>query len=454
VGSRPLILAGSLRSLKSGPHENRRYVKLALIGLVGALALPAPGQAEIVAPTTSDGLLAVAPDGSPRVAYLSGRDLVLAKRTASGWTSTGLGRAPAGGGLFGLVVDGAGRPSVLAEADNGSWIALASRGRPVRVVARPVKGSSFGPAGLTLDTAGRPAFAYAVRRNSAKTYLRLVTTDRRGRLRTHPITRRGFPSSPLVPGAAPVLVRRTLHVVETFADQAIDWGPKPKGGWEGQFLYASRAGELQGKVGAAASGGSLWSSWTEIAADGPTVLLTLSAGTQTTWEIAENAIFVSLSLTSGRPEVGAYTWVEPTESSFAYAGLVADTTGIFAEFDGRVEGYAVAANGTRQLLLSTASGLEWFEATGRPSTQVSFTPDATGHITGHVTGATAGVVQIYRELGSAGRTLVATAEIAPDGSFSAQDSAPTSPTFYRAVYIDPATNIPYASLLRTPVGPG
>src|SRR5438270_8967804 len=228
-------------------HGKRRYVKLAWIGLVSALALPAPAKAEIVAPTTSDGLLAVAADGSPRVAYLSGRDLVLEQRSGTGWIANGPGRAPAGAVLFGLVVDGAGRSSVLVEADDGAWLALASRGRPLRVVARPAKGSSFGPAGLTLDAAGRPAFAYAVRQRSGETYLRLVTTDARARLHTHGITKRGFPSSDIVPGAAPVLVHGRLHVVETYTNAAIDWGPKARGGWEGQFLFASISGSPQGK---------------------------------------------------------------------------------------------------------------------------------------------------------------------------------------------------------------
>jgi hypothetical protein len=435
-------------------HGNRRYVKLAWIGLVAGLALPAPARAEIVAPTTSAGLLAVAPDGSPRVAYLSGGDLVLAQRTASGWVSQGLGHAPAGAALFGLVVDAAGRSSVLVEADNGAWLALASRGRALRVVARPAHGSSFGPAGLALDAAGRPAFAYAARRRSTKTYLRLVTTDNRGRLRTHPITKGGFPASTLVPGAVPVLVRRTLHVVETYTDAAIDWGPKRGGGWEGQYLFASRSGSPQGKVGAAASGANLWSSWTEMTGDGPMVLLTLSAGTQDTFTAVDFGIFVSLLLTGGRPEVGAYTWVQLGETSFVYAGLLADEHGPFAELDGRVDGYAAAPDGERQLLLSTDSGLQWFEAPGRPATQVSITADASGRISGRVDGAGAGVVQIYRELGSAGRVLVGSAELRADGSFSARDMQPTSPTLYRAVYVDPATNIPYAALLRTPVAAG
>src|SRR5437762_13672857 len=75
-------------------HGNRCYVKLAWIGLVSVLALPAPAGAEIVSPTTSQGLLAVAPDGSPRVAFLSGSDVVVARRRATGWTFARAGRVP------------------------------------------------------------------------------------------------------------------------------------------------------------------------------------------------------------------------------------------------------------------------------------------------------------------------------------------------------------------------
>src|SRR5436190_17314303 len=78
-------------------HANRRYVKLAWIGLLTALALPSLAQAEIVAPTRGPALLAVAADGSPRVAFVSGRDLVLARRAAAGWTFTRLGRVPGTG---------------------------------------------------------------------------------------------------------------------------------------------------------------------------------------------------------------------------------------------------------------------------------------------------------------------------------------------------------------------
>jgi hypothetical protein len=432
-------------------HANRRYVKLASIGLLAALALPSLSRAEIVAPTRGPALLAVAPDGSPRVAFVSGGDLVLARRSAAGWTFTRLGRVPGTRPvLAGLVVDARGRSSVLVEQENGAWLALARPRAKLRVVARPRKGASFGPAGLTLDRSGRPAFAYALRLANAKTWLRLATLDVRAHLEVRGITKGGFPAGSQVPGAAPVLVRGRLHVVETFTSAAIDWGPKQGGGWEGQFLFASRTGTPAGRVGAAADGPNLWSSWTQLSGDATTVLLTLSAATQETETVVDHGIFVSLLLDGGRPEVGAYDWAELNDA-FIYAGVLADAGGPFSELDGRLLGYAAATGGKRQLLLETAGGLEWFEAPTRPTTRVSLSADSSGHLDGRVDGASGGVVQLYRETGTT-RTPLGNAELAADGSFAYDDAAPTSPTLYRAVYVDPATSIPYASLLRTPVG--
>jgi len=434
-------------------HVNRRYVKLAWIGLAAASAgLPSPpAAAEIVTPTQGPGLLGVARDGSPRVAFVSGRDLVLARRAAAGWTFTRLGRVPdARPVLAGLVVDGRGRSTVLVEQESGAWLALARPGRKLRTVARPRKSASFGPAGLTLDRSGRPAFAYALRLANAKTWLRLVTVDARGRLHTHGITKGGFPQSAQVPGAAPVLIGGRLHVVETYTSAAIDWGPKQGGGWEGQFLFTSLTGTPAGRVGAVAYGRTLWSSWTQLSGDGITVLLTLSAATQETKIAVDHGIFASLVLDGGRPEVGASDWVE-LNGAFIYAGVLADVGGPFTELDGRLLDYAVAPGGQRQLLLESAGGLEWFDAPAHPTIRVSLSADSSGHLNGRVDGASGGLVQLYRETGTT-RTPVGNVELAADGSFAYNDAAPTSPTLYRAVYVDPGTNIPYAALLRIPVG--
>ena len=50
-------------------HGNRRYVKLTWIALPVGLALASPARAEVVTRRADRGVLAVAPDGSPRVAY-------------------------------------------------------------------------------------------------------------------------------------------------------------------------------------------------------------------------------------------------------------------------------------------------------------------------------------------------------------------------------------------------
>jgi hypothetical protein len=437
-------------------HDNRRYVKLAWIAAALAVTglLPAQAEAEIVASTAARGFLATAPDGSPRVGYIVGSEVIVARRASGRWSSRRAGRVPTGRAFVaGLVVDRKGRSSVLVQAENGSWLALGRSGGPVRIVARPRKGASFGPAGLTLDPAGRPAFAYARRLSSGKTFLRLATSDARGRLRTTGITKAGFPSSSLAPGAAPVLVRGRLHVVETFTSGAIDWQPQRKGTWIGQFLFSSPLGSPTGRVGAAAAGGNLWSAWTQLSSETISVFLSQSAATQDTNVVLEHGIFVSLLLSGGRPEIGAYDWVQIGDW-FTYAGVLADDAGPMAELDGRLDGYAVARGGARQVLLSRANELEWFETPSRPSVKLALTADASGNIGGRVDGGAGGTVQVYRETPSAPRILVATVPLAADGSFTAVDAPPTSPTVYRAVYVDATTGIPYASLLRTPVGPG
>ena len=61
---------------------------------------------------------------------------------------------------------------------------------------------------------------------------------------------------------------------------------------------------------------------------------------------------------------------------------------------------------------------------------------------------------IYRERSSTKREAAGTAGLGTGGTFTLVDTARTRPTFYRAVYVDPATGIPYAKLLRNPVGGG
>jgi len=442
-------------------HGNRRYVKSTWIGLAGLLAVVSPAQAEVVTTRTDHGLLAAAADGTPYVAFTAGRDLYVSLRSQAGrWASIRLGRLPgAHATLAGIRVSE--RPhrfvSVLAEDAQGRWLSLA-RGSRITRIARAAAGRSFGTAGLTLDAADRPAVAYAVHRESGQTFLRLVTFDRAGRRHTRAITQKGFPSSTCPPGAAPVLVDGRLHVVETYTSAAIDWGPASGGGWEGQYLFASRTGAPLGPVGAVFLSSTLWSAWTQVYPEsGPediVVLLTSSAETQETSTLT-HGIFVSIARGEHQPEIGAYDWVTLAEDRRAYAGLVIQGPGSTAwQLDGRLEGFVVGRDGARQLVLTRDGGLEWFRSpSSLPGIEIGMgAVDESGQVRGRVVGATGGTVEIYHERSDAQRELVATAPVAADGTFQAYGLSAGGDNLYRAVYVEPTTGIPFGFLPGVPVG--
>jgi hypothetical protein len=72
-------------------------------------------------------------------------------------------------------------------------------------------------------------------------------------------------------------------------------------------------------------------------------------------------------------------------------------------------------------------------------------------VSGRVRGAAGGTVTIYRERPGSARENAGSARLAADGSFSLADRPQARPLLYRAVYLDPATGIPFAALLRAPV---
>jgi hypothetical protein len=441
-------------------HGNLRYVKSVLIALTAALTLASPAQAELVTNRADRGVLAVAPDGTPRVAFTIGRTLFISVRTRQGsWRLTRLGTLPGSNATLAGITIGE-RPhryvSVLAQDREGGWISLA-RGSRITPIARAEAGSSYGTAGLALDARGRPAVAYAVQRASAQTFLRLVTFDSRGKLRRRAITQKGFPTSALPPGAAPVLVNGRLHVVETYTSAAIDWASTAKGGWEGQFLFASLLGSPQGRVGAVFLAPTLWSAWTQVypetAPGDLVVLLNSSSDTQETWELT-HGIFVSIARGENMPEVAAYDWVTIAGRP-VYAGLVLQAPGGEAwQLDGRLDGFAIGRAGARQLLLVREGELQWFRTpTSLPGIGITMDPvDPEGRASGAVADATGGTVQIYRELGYFSRELVATSPVAADGSFEASGLGSSDDNLYRAVYVDPATTIPFSFLPGVPVG--
>jgi hypothetical protein len=441
-------------------HGNRRYVKLSLAGLALGLAFAAPAHAERIGPAADDGLLAVAPDETPFVAVVRDNQVLVESRSSPGWSGQSVFSGPAR--LAGFAIGPGGAYNVLIEDPNGRWLTLVTSSGVTPIVRPSAKAGLLGPAGLTLDAKGAPVVAYTAMRGRSQpkyggipTYLRLARGQGK-QLRTSAITHRGFPQSYVPPAAAPVLVNGRIHVVETYTSAAIEWEPKAHGGWIGQYLFASLFGSPVGPVSAvAAAGGSVWSAWTqEYPEFGEThVLVNLRADDETTNDAVQHGALVSLTLSDGRPELAANDWVD-VGGFRDYAGLLKDASGHRVELDGRLLGYLATARGHREVLLTDANGLEWYDLPGFPSVDVSLTAAADGTLTGRVDGAVGGAVELYREQPGRPRQLVATVPLASDGSFTVRDTAATSPTLYRAVYRDPGTGIPFASLTRTPVGSG
>jgi len=462
-------------------HEKGRYVKLeperatasvrrvrrlALAALLLApLCLAAAAHAELVPGSAgaADSLLATAPDGSPRVAYVAADGgVVVAARDATGtWTTARLPLPPlAAPAIVGLAQAPAGLV-VLVEASDGSRLVLAEQhgaAWSVRTVAtRPAHGS-LGFGALAIDRSGRPLVAYATLLSSRKTSLRLVHEDARGRLVGEAVTRDGFPDSVDLPTVAPVvLADGTVRVVEAYSGAVIEWARTKNGkSWTGQFLFANSLAEPAGTLHAVADpAGGAWSAWTDLF---PTfaesqVILGENRDGQRTTVLDRHAFLVGLAETPAGPEAAADDYVSLPGGRTVYAGLVLDAAGNALELAGNLEGYAVEPSGAQQYLLLDAAGVEWFRSPTLPTASVTLSAAADGaafELTGRVSGASAGSVEIDRET-QAGTQLAATVPLAADGTFSLADTPSVRPLTYRAVYRD-ANGIPVASLLRTVLG--
>jgi hypothetical protein len=436
-----------------GMHEKRRYVKLGLVVLATGL-LPSVARAEIVSQQGRTPVLAVGARGTPTVAYLDDRRLVVATRGASGWRTARVNLpVPASEAeVVSAVVGRDGRAAVLMQDLVRRTLVVAWR-RPSRWLvvraARLPTSVQLGIGGLALERRGTPVVAYAFRRASGGTFLRLVRIDARGRARTTAITQLGFPASTLPPSATPHVTRKgVVRVVEAYTSAVIDWF-RDGGKWTGQYLFDSRLGSPVGRVLVVPGASSAVVAWTqEYESFGEShVLVQQGPATGEVVDLLPHARLSALTVAAGGPEVGANDWVE-VDGWTTDAGLLAFVDAAPVELDGRVDGYA-AVGGTRQLLLATSRGLEWFSVP-RPSVRVSLAVDPAGNAAGRVDGAAGGSVEIYREAPDTGRQLAATAAIAPDGSFAAR--VPASPTLYRAVFRDPVSGVPYGALLRRPLG--
>jgi hypothetical protein len=432
-------------------------VALTLAALI-VLAAPGAALAETVPGASTNGVLAVASDGTPRVASESAGRLTIEARDAGGaWSTVRTAALPGAGVLLeGIAVEPSGTVDVLAGDARGRWLALVDA-TGVHVLARPAKSATLGVAGLTLDSAGRPVVAYASLVAAKRhTFLRLVRRTAAGRYVAAGITKLGFPITNGVPSAAPVLMPDgSIRVVETYPSAAIEWSPLAHD-WQGQFLFIDglHLGAPAGPVNAVAAAGGVYSAWTELypSYGVSDVLLVLHLDGEHESVLHRHAFLVALAVGPAGPELAANDYTE-LGTSLDYAALVLDASGSALELDGRIAGYAVDAGGGRQLLLAGTSGLQWFRAPVLPTLRVSLTGSTSAGqiaLSGQVAGATGGSVALYREQPGV-RTLVATVPLGADGSFAASDAAPSAPTTYRAVYVDAPTGLPIASLLRTPL---
>ncbi len=442
--------------------------RAALVALLAsALFWPALARAELVPGSqgSSDAALAVAPDGSPRVAFVRGDgSLLVASRTTDGtWASDALTGLPGPRvAIVGLAVAPSGSASLLAEDPAGRWLALAEqRGGAWRVrrVAAAPRGGLLGFGGLALDRSGRPLVAYAYELASRKTWLRLVHEDASGRLIGERVTRGGFPPSDVLPSATPVVLPSgAVRVVEAYRAATIEWArTKNHKDWIGQLVYGSALGSPAGVVEAAAGAdGGVWSAWTELfpSFDESQLLLTLHRNGERTTVLHHHAFLVSLALTASGPEVAGDDYVDLGGTRTVFAGVVLDAGGGSLELGGNLEGYAADAAGGRHYLVVEPDGLSWYRAATPPSTRVELSGAVAGAsigLSGRVTGVADGSVEVWRET-KAGSELLTTLPLAPDGTFTLTDTPAARPVTYRAVFRDPATGLPLASLLRAAIG--
>jgi hypothetical protein len=438
-----------------------------------ALAVTGSASAELVA-RVPDGMIAVTPTGTPLVGFVRGQQLVIAQRTGrERWKQQPVTRVSGGSRLAAFKAGAAGPVAVIIGPSDRSLTVLRRQGKRWRktLLAGPLGGDlSIGWPGLTLDRAGLPVVAYT-RWHSHSLFSQLILTkiDASGKPHTQRVTAGGWPKSYTPPPAAPVIVRNgTVHVVETYgvsgAVGTLEWIPRSHT-WIGLFLSAGRGGFPIGPMFAVPGRGTVvYAAWTEefpgsLFGGFPVTLAT--HGREITENIvSERGVTTGLAMTPHGPALAANEWVAADNFSFAFpapdavwAGSVTGSGG--SELDGRVAGLAaVPHSGAQDVLLVRPDGLSWFRSRSLPvHVSLSAEPrdDGTVALSGRVQGAHGGHVTIYREHGKTRRETAGTVKAGAGGIFALVDTPRARPVFYRAVYVDPATGIPYAKLLRDPV---
>jgi len=446
-------------------------MKSLLVAAMVALAVAGSAAAELVAKGVPDGLLAVSPAGRAFVAYLQGDAVVLAQRTRPGqWQRETAGRVARGSSLAAFSAGAAGPVAVLVDPARRTLLVFRKHGgRWTRTVleGRLDPGVTLGWPGLTLDREGLPVLAYTRwRQRSRLSQLVLARISRSGVVTAERITTNGWPASYVPPPAAPVVMANgRVHVVETYGISStvgtIEWLPTRKS-WTGQFISGGIGDFPVGPMFAAAGRGNvLYAAWTEAFLSWDEFPVTLASHGRAIDAnfVLDRGLTTGLALTSRGPQVAANQWVSGAQlglagDAFAWAGTVTGRGG--SELDGWIDGLAaVPSTGVQDLLLVGQGGLSWFRTRGSLPIHVTLNAETQADgaiaISGRVRGARSGRVTVYRERPGATREIVASPTLS-GGTFTLLDSPSSGPVLYRAVYTDPATGIPYAKLLREPVG--
>ena len=433
-----------------------------------ALVLAGGASGETVARGVPDGLLALDRKGTPSVAFVHHSTLWLATRGARGWTQTATATTPPGSSAVAFAI-GATGPVMLVQSGDDRTIQLVRR-RSVgwqTITLAKVRGTfRLGWPGLALDAKGNPVVSYSRwEGGSLKSRLMLARIDGKGRITAKRITEEGFPKSLVPPPSVPVLFGGVAHVIESYGYRGVvgtfEWFPRPRT-WLGLGLDAGVGDYPVGPVLAGLSpNGVLHATWTEslLSFDPEAAPVTLVERRHFADSrfVLDRALMSALALPSTGPEVAANQWVGSYDfGSAGDANLWAGTivrSGSKVGLDGWVSGFAVAPRGARDLLLGGAPGLRWYRLPRRLTTHVTLAAADDGNavtLEGRVSGVSKGTVTIYRERPGVARTVAGHATIA-GGSFAFTDRAPTRPLVYRAVYVDPATGVPYAALLSKPL---
>jgi hypothetical protein len=447
-------------------------VRKLLVVAAAALFLTEGASGEVVARGVQDGMLATTRAGRPVVAYVRGTSLAVAARTgAHRWRTTRAAAVPRGSTVVALGSGAAGTVALVQNADDRRLVLVrqAGPGWAVTELAGGLPaGTTLGPPGLALDPHGLAAVAYTRWRvDTHKSSLVLLRFDRSGRVRAQQITSQGFPKSHVAPPAAPVFTRGALHVIESYgydgAVGTIEWGPKRRRGWSGQFLDSGigdfPVGPLLTAIGPA---GTVYAAWTEalLGTGEYPVLLAANGRTIESDVLLDRALTTGLIAPASGVVVAANEWVTAAalgleNGGVTWAGTVA-SRGRKTELDGWLAGLASRRGGSRDLLLAGPGGLSWFNAPATPVVRVRLAAtgndDGSVSLSGRVQGYAGGRVAIYRERPGSARAVAGAVTPARDGSFAFTDRRPLRPLLYRAVWVQPKSGVPYAALLRTPVG--